>query len=155
MLWGTTETIRSLPCDGISWTIWIGRDHIDHAMRAQHGIAEWARRTVPMSANPPRRTAYMVGLFAAALLLVEFADEFVFGAREAAWPLIRSDLGLTYAEVGLLLGLPNVIANLVEPLLGILGDVWKRRLLILGGGVCYVLALVLFATSGDLLALLL
>lgn len=29
------------------------------------------------------------------LLAIEFLDEFVFGAREAAWPLIRTDLGLS------------------------------------------------------------
>ena len=77
------------------------------------------------------------------LLAVEFLDEFVFGAREAAWPLIRSDLGLSYAQVGMLLGLPNVIGNLVEPALGILGDVWRRRALIVGGGVAFALALLL------------
>ncbi len=108
-----------------------------------------------MSTDPTRAAVRAVTLFGAALLLVEFVDEFVFGAREAAWPLIRSDLGLGYAQVGLLLGLPNLIANLVEPLLGILGDVWRRRVLILGGGVCYVLALLLVAASGHLAALLL
>ncbi len=60
-------------------------------------------------------------VFAFTLLAIEFLDEFVFGAREAAWPLIRDDLGLSYAQIGLLLGLPNVIANFIEPALGILG----------------------------------
>jgi MFS transporter, FSR family, fosmidomycin resistance protein len=41
-----------------------------------------------------------------ALLAVEVLDELVFGAREAAWPLIRRDLDLSYAEVGLLILLP-------------------------------------------------
>jgi FSR family fosmidomycin resistance protein-like MFS transporter len=81
------------------------------------------------------------------LLLIEFLDEFVFGAREAAWPLIRTDLGLSYAQVGLLLGLPNVVGNLIEPILGILGDVWHRRVLVLGGGAVFALALLLTASS--------
>ena len=88
------------------------------------------------------------------LLLIEFLDEFVFGAREAAWPLIRTDLGLSYAQVGLLLGLPNVVGNLVEPSLGILADVWRRRVLILGGGVLFALALLLTALSQDFAILL-
>ena len=33
-------------------------------------------------------------VFTFTLLLIEFLDEFVFGAREAAWPLVRTDLGL-------------------------------------------------------------
>jgi FSR family fosmidomycin resistance protein-like MFS transporter len=88
------------------------------------------------------------------LLLIEFLDEFVFGAREAAWPLMRTDLGLSYAQVGLLLGLPNVIGNLIEPILGILGDVWRRRVLILGGGVVFAVALLLTALSQRFSALL-
>lgn len=77
------------------------------------------------------------------LLAIEFLDELVFGAEEAAWPLIRDDLHLTYWQIGLLLGLPNFLANFVEPFIGILGDVWKRRILVVGGGVFFTLALLL------------
>src|SRR5437763_6469781 len=101
------------------------------------------------------RTLRNVTVVSITLLLVAFLDEFVYGAREAAWPLIRTNFGLDYAQVGLLLSLPNVIANVVEPLLGILGDVWKRRALILAGGVMYALALLLFAGSWDFPVLLL
>jgi FSR family fosmidomycin resistance protein-like MFS transporter len=103
---------------------------------------------------PARRTLRRIGLFSLTLLVVEFLDEFVFGAREAAWPLIRDDLGLSYVQVGVLLGLPNIVGNLVEPVLGILGDVWKRRVLILGGGVAVALALALTAGSNSFLLLL-
>jgi MFS transporter, FSR family, fosmidomycin resistance protein len=72
------------------------------------------------------RTLRNVTLVNITLLLVAFLDEFVYGAREAAWPLIRTTFGLDYAQVGLLLSLPNVIANAVEPFLGILGDVWHQ-----------------------------
>ena len=81
------------------------------------------------------------------LFAIEFLDEFIFGAREAAWPLVRTDLGLSYVQIGLLLGLPGVVSSLVEPFLGILGDVWKRNVLILGGGVMFALALLLTALS--------
>jgi FSR family fosmidomycin resistance protein-like MFS transporter len=92
--------------------------------------------------------------FVLTLLAIEFLDEFVFGAREAAWPLIRNDLGLTYTQIGLLLGIPNVIANLIEPWLGILGDVWRRRVLVLGGGIVFTLALGLTAASYSFFLLL-
>jgi MFS transporter, FSR family, fosmidomycin resistance protein len=93
--------------------------------------------------------------FVLTLLAIEFLDEFVFGAREAAWPLIRDDLGLSYVQVGLLLGLPSLVSSIVEPFLGVLGDVWKRRVLILGGGVIFALALLVTAASHTFLLLLL
>jgi MFS transporter, FSR family, fosmidomycin resistance protein len=96
-----------------------------------------------------------LSFFVLTLLVIEFLDEFVFGVREAAWPLIRDDLGLDYAQVGLLLGLPNVVSSIVEPFLGILGDVWRRRVLVLGGGVLFSVALLLTAFSGSFAVLLL
>jgi len=81
--------------------------------------------------------------FVLLLLAVEFLDELVFGVGEAAWPLIRDDLRLTYLQIGLLQGVPGVVASLVEPFLGILGDTWKRWVLIVGGGLCFALAMLL------------
>lgn len=98
-----------------------------------------------------KRTTRLIGV----LLLIEFLDELVFGAREAAWPLISRDLGLTYAQIGVLLGIPILISNLIEPILGILADVWRRRVLILGGGLCFALALLLTGFSGGFAPLLL
>jgi MFS transporter, FSR family, fosmidomycin resistance protein len=89
------------------------------------------------------------------LLLIEFVDEFIYGAREAAWPLIRADLGLTYVQIGMLLGLPGIISGLTEPVLGILGDVWKRRVLVLGGGAVFALSLLLTGFSRTYVWLLL
>jgi FSR family fosmidomycin resistance protein-like MFS transporter len=86
-------------------------------------------------------------VFVLVLLAIEFLDEFVFGAREAAWPLIRTDLGLSYVQIGLLLGVPSLASSVIEPGLGILGDVWRRRVLILGGGVLFGVALLLTALS--------
>lgn len=85
--------------------------------------------------------------FILTLLAIEFLDELIFGTREAAWPFIRSDLNLTYLQVGYLLSVPSVVGNLVEAVIGILGDTWRRRILILGGGLVFGLALVLTATS--------
>ncbi len=77
------------------------------------------------------------------LLAVEFLDELAFGVGEAAWPLIRDDLGLTYLQIGLLQGVPGIVSSFVEPVLGILGDTWKRWVLIVGGGLCFALAMTL------------
>jgi MFS transporter, FSR family, fosmidomycin resistance protein len=87
-------------------------------------------------------------------LLIEFIDELIFGVTDAAWPLIRTDIHQNYIQVGLALSLPGIIGNIVEPILGILGDVWKRRVLILGGGVLFTLACVLTAVSHSFLFLL-
>jgi MFS transporter, FSR family, fosmidomycin resistance protein len=93
-------------------------------------------------------------LFLLTLLSVEFLDELVFGVREAAWPLIRDDLRLTYTQVGVVLSAPVVFGNLVEPALGILGDVWRRRTIVLAGGVAYAAATVLVGVSPSFAALL-
>ena len=87
-------------------------------------------------------------------LLIEFIDELVFGVGETAWPLIRGDLHLSYTQIGLLLSVPGIIAAFIEPFLGILGDVWKRRLLILGGGVFFIASLALTAISKSFVPLL-
>lgn len=86
------------------------------------------------------RAIRQAGVFVLTLLLIEFLDELVFGVREAAWPLIRDDLRLDYAQVGLLLSMPGLVSNILEPFIGILGDVWRRRALVLGGGVVFGLA---------------
>ncbi len=54
-------------------------------------------------------------MFIFVLLAIEFLDEFVFGARETAWPMIRTDLHLNYEQIGLLLSIPAFIASLIEP----------------------------------------
>lgn len=94
-----------------------------------------------------RRAVRRLSGLALALLAIEFLDELVFGVREAAWPLVRDDLGLSYVQIGLLLSLPSLFSTFVEPFIGVLGDVWRRRTLILGGGVLYALCLLLIALS--------
>jgi FSR family fosmidomycin resistance protein-like MFS transporter len=96
-----------------------------------------------------QRRLRQASVFVVTLLAIELLDELVFGVREAAWPLIRDDLGLSYAQVGLLLAVPELIASFIEPFIGILGDVWKRRVIILGGGVCFAAAVLLTGISQD------
>jgi len=87
-------------------------------------------------------------------LIIEFLDELVFGVGEIAWPLIRDDLHLKYTQIGLLLSLPGIIAAFIEPFIGILGDVWKRRLLIIVGGLLFTLSLFMTSVSYSFLFLL-
>jgi FSR family fosmidomycin resistance protein-like MFS transporter len=93
-------------------------------------------------------------VFVLLLLVIEWLDEFIYGMREAAWPLIRNDLNLDYTQIGILLGLPNLLAVFIETGMGILADMGKRRMLILGGGVVFAIASFLTALSGNFLLLL-
>ena len=88
------------------------------------------------------------------LLAIELLDELVFGARDAAWPLIRDDLDLSYTEIGLLLSVPSLVSLVVEPVLGIAAVTWRRRALVLGGGLCFALALALTAGAPSFWVLL-
>ena len=87
-------------------------------------------------------------------LLIEFIDELVFGVGEAAWPLIRTDLHLNYAQIGLALSLPGILGNLVEPFLFTLSDVWKRRTVLLLGGIFFTVSLLLTSVSTSFVFLL-
>lgn len=87
-------------------------------------------------------------------LLIEFVDELVFGVGEIALPFIRDDLQLSYTQIGLLLSLPGIIAAFIEPFIGILGDVWKRRILIITGGILFTLSLFMTSVSTSFLFLL-
>ena len=87
-------------------------------------------------------------------LLIEFLDELVFGVGEIALPFIRNDLHLTYTQIGLLLSVPGIIAAFIEPFIGILGDVWKRRALIITGGVLFTLLLFMTSSSFSFIFLL-
>jgi FSR family fosmidomycin resistance protein-like MFS transporter len=100
-----------------------------------------------MSLDGKSQTTRTVIALTIILLAIELLDELVDGVRGAAYPLIRTDLQLSYVQVGLLLTIPNTIASLIEPILGILGDLGRRRQLILGGGIAFAFALLLISLS--------
>ena len=87
-------------------------------------------------------------------LAIEFLDELVDGVASASWPLLRTDLHLTYVHIGLLLSVPGIFSTFVEPVIGILGDVGYRRLLVVGGGVVFVAAVGLVSISQGFVVLL-
>jgi MFS transporter, FSR family, fosmidomycin resistance protein len=74
------------------------------------------------------------------LLAVELLDELVFGTREAAWPQVQHDLGLTYTQIGLILSAPGWVGLLVDPVVGVLADRGRRRLLMAAGGCMFAVA---------------
>ena len=74
--------------------------------------------------------------------------------REAAWPLIRRDLGLDYVAIGVLITVPDVVGSLVQPVLGLLGDTGKRRGVVLIGGVVFAVSLLLVAAASGFVTLL-
>jgi FSR family fosmidomycin resistance protein-like MFS transporter len=91
----------------------------------------------------------------AAGLAVELADELVDGAKGAALPLIRHDLGLSYPQIGLLASVPLIAGGLLELPLGVLaGEGRRRRLAILAGGIVFVLTLLGAASARSFAVLL-
>ena len=102
----------------------------------------------PVAARALRRLTFT-------LLAIEFLDELVDGSRQAAWPLIRRDLALNYAQIGLLLTVPKIVGSVVEIPLFIIADTRHRRLIVLTGGACFTLALLLVASSHTFAFLLL
>ncbi|HBB36220.1 MAG TPA: MFS transporter [Cyanobacteria bacterium UBA8803] len=100
-----------------------------------------------MSLDSKHKTTRTIILLTIIFLVIELLDELVGGVGGAAYPLIRNDLHLSYVQVGLLLTIPNTISSLIEPILGILGDLGQRRQLILGGGVAFAIALIFISLS--------
>jgi FSR family fosmidomycin resistance protein-like MFS transporter len=94
-------------------------------------------------------------LFTLTLLGVELLDELIYGVEGAALPLIRDDLALTYTQVGLLLTLPHLVGNVLDPVIGVLGDVWRRKALIVIGALVTALAMLLVAFGYTFPALIL
>lgn len=88
-------------------------------------------------------------------LVIEFLDELVYGVRETAWPWIRSDLNLSYAQIGLALSLPGVLGIFIEVFTGAAAESGRRRVLILGGGAAFVISLVVTGVSPNFVTLLL
>src|SRR5512139_1364064 len=87
-------------------------------------------------------------------LFIEFFDELNYGIGNAALPAIRTDLGLTYVQVGLLLGIPGVINTLIEPVLLLLGDTRYRKQIMLVGGLAIALSLLVIASTQSFALLL-
>ena len=62
-------------------------------------------------------------------------------------PLIRDDLGLSYAEVGIVLAAPGFIGSALDPLIGAAADTARRRAVLLAGGFTFALSAALASAS--------
>lgn len=80
-------------------------------------------------------------------LVIEYLDEMDYSIGGAALPSVRSDLALTYAQIGILLGLPQLINTCVEPFLMLLGDTPLRKRLVVSGGIALAIAALLIARA--------
>jgi MFS transporter, FSR family, fosmidomycin resistance protein len=68
-------------------------------------------------------------------LSARFFDEVLSGLPNVLMPTIRAQLGLSYAQVSLLLLALNYVAVVIEPIAGLLIDIWQRRWLMVWGAV--------------------
>lgn len=97
------------------------------------------------------------GIFPLTLLflLIEFYDELHFGVQGAALPALRNDLGLSYDQVGLLLGIPAMTGSVLELVVMLLGDTPLRKRLMVGGGIIMATATIMIASAQSFAPLLL
>lgn len=79
----------------------------------------------------------------------------MFGLQDSALPLIRADLGLGYAAIGLLLSFPAFAANLIEMPIGLAADGPRRRRLVIAGGLLFTGALLAISAAPTFVVLLL
>ncbi|MEO0869301.1 MAG: MFS transporter, partial [Cyanobacteria bacterium J06642_11] len=100
------------------------------------------------------KTANKMMALTTILLAIELFDELVGGVLEPAWPLIRDDLNLSYGQVGILLAVPNIASQLVEPLFGVWADMGHGRRLMLAGAWGFGIALLILACSHTFMGVL-
>jgi MFS transporter, FSR family, fosmidomycin resistance protein len=101
------------------------------------------------------RPVLAVAAVLAAALAVELVDELADGAKSAALPLIRRDLGLSYGQIGLLESAPLLLGSIMELPLGILaGHGRRRRRAVLLGGLLFILTLIGAAAARSFAGLL-
>lgn len=90
-----------------------------------------------------------------AALAVELVDELFDGTKSAAMPLIRHDLSLSYAQVGLLAAVPLIVGGMLELPVGIIsGTGERRRRFILIGGLVFCGSVLGFGLAGSFAAML-
>ena len=113
------------------------------------------KRTLTRPLNGLKITTWSGLSLTLLFLLIEFFDELNYAIEGAVLLVMRVELALSYAQVGLLLGLPHVVSMLIEPVIMLLGDTNLRKRLIIAGGLGIAVAMFLIATAASFPALLL
>src|SRR3990172_4288795 len=93
-------------------------------------------------------------LFIIALYSVELLDELIYGMQGAVLPYIKTDLALTYTQVGLLFTVPGLVSLVAEPIIGLVGDTAHRRAMVRGGIIATVVGLAIIASGQTFLVIL-
>ncbi|MDZ4765304.1 MAG: MFS transporter [Chloroflexota bacterium] len=93
------------------------------------------------------------GAFVALALAIEFYDEIIDGVGRISITFIRDDLNLSYGQIGLLVGIPTILAAFIEPFIGIAGDTKRRAALVIGGTALYALSMALMGISWSFIPL--
>ena len=84
-----------------------------------------------------------------------FTDELLSGLPLVLMPTLRSLFGLTYTQVSLLALALNYVAAVIEPIAGLLIDIWKRRWLMAFGAAGIGVATVVMGVAPTFVILLL
>lgn len=83
-----------------------------------------------------------------------FTDELLSGLPDVLMPTLRTQLGLTYIQISLLPLALSYVALVVEPLAGLLIDLWRRRYLLAWGAAGLGLAVSVTGLAPTFLVLL-
>lgn len=94
-----------------------------------------------------KRPWWRITFFVFVMLVIEFLDEFVFSATEAAYPLIRDTFDLNYVQISLLITIPTLISLIIEPVIGLFADTNKRKLIMIIGGFVFGAGLILYGLA--------
>lgn len=96
-----------------------------------------------MKSRIPSPALRLTALF----LMIEFVDELVDSLCGTSLPAIRTELALTYIEVGALYSAPHVFGSVAELAFGLLADQGHRTKMMLAGGVFFTVSL--FGIAGS------
>ena len=96
-----------------------------------------------------------VSILHTTLLSMGLFDEIVSGFSTIGLPLFREQLGLSYAQIGLIFTVSALFSMMLEPLLNLLSDRGSKRYWILGGLLVSMFGFILKASTQSFVLLLL
>ena len=109
---------------------------------------------LPVFKSPPiPRAAGVTDRQVALGLSARFYDELLSGLPDVLMPTIRVQLGLSFLQISLLSLTLNYVAAAVEPVSGLLIDVWPRRWLMAWGAAGIGVSIILIGAAPTFLAL--